>query len=75
MTKRGPGPESGQMTLIGLSTEKTAAASKDPSASEDIAIVPLAIPLLSRPGAISGAHPLRDAYGLPRKARVVVRES
>jgi multiple antibiotic resistance protein len=44
-----------QMTLIGVSTEKTAADSKDHSTSADIAVVPLAIPLLGGPGAISGA--------------------
>ena len=45
-----------QMTLIGVSSEKTGAVGSGSSgASTDIAIVPLAMPLLGGPGAVSGA--------------------
>jgi multiple antibiotic resistance protein len=45
-----------QMTLVGLSSEKSGAVASDhPGPAHDIAIVPLAIPLLGGPGAISGA--------------------
>lgn len=43
-----------QMTLVGLSSEKSGAVSQS-APRTDIAIVPLAIPLLAGPGAISGA--------------------
>jgi multiple antibiotic resistance protein len=44
-----------QMTLVGVSSEKSGAVSSEHSAGTEIAIVPLAIPLLGGPGAISGA--------------------
>jgi multiple antibiotic resistance protein len=46
-----------QMTLIGVSSEKTGAVGSDHAAAPaaDIAIVPLAMPLLGGPGAVSGA--------------------
>jgi len=44
-----------QMTLVGVNTGKSPSAEDPGSAHEDIAIVPLAIPLLAGPGAISGS--------------------
>jgi multiple antibiotic resistance protein len=44
-----------QMTLVGVSSEKSGAVGGPGAAGADIAIVPLAIPLLGGPGAISGA--------------------
>ncbi len=45
-----------QMTLVGISTDgSTAAAAEHHASPMDIAIVPLAIPLLAGPGAVSGA--------------------
>jgi MarC family membrane protein len=45
-----------QMTLVGVSSEKSGAVpGKHAGSATDIAIVPLAIPLLGGPGAVSGA--------------------
>jgi len=60
-----------QMTLVGVSSEKSGAVPTDHDGGASIAIVPLAIPLLGGPGAISGAILYGTRTGSPSELAIL----